>query len=347
MVAEKTIYDPALADGRFQLETLALRWVLVGLYALLTGVGVIDVPLVWFAVSEGFLVAYHIYYTWYTWHELTQDKPLPPQAAYATPFLDAVAVSATLIAIGDPLHPIWSVYFFIIVGVAFFYYPVIREFGIWLAMNYAVVGLVLTLRGVDVMAPHMIVAGILLVAGTYNLSTYTGGERRLRDRMSEVARTDPLTRLRNRRGLEESLEVQLASATEGSGLAVLMIDVDRFKRYNDQFGHLVADRVLEQLGEVLSAAVREPELVSRYGGDEFVVLLPGVSSEEAMRLAERLCDQVARTGLCTISLGVSVSFGEEMNATVLVDRADSALFAAKKAGRNRVVGHEALSERAA
>ena len=223
----------------------------------------------------------------------------------------------------------------------------IKTYAFWLACNYLLVGMFLTLRGIDVPVPHMIVAGVLLVAGVYNLATYTGGERRLRGRMSEVARTDPLTRLRNRRGLEEALEEHLATTEQGTGLAVLMIDVDRFKRYNDQFGHLAADSVLEHLADVLSAAVREPDLVSRYGGDEFVVLFPNVTTSDATRLAERLREQVARTGLCTVSIGVAVSEPNETDVTRVIDRADAGLFEAKNAGRNCVRGPASASERAA
>lgn len=79
MADDTSIYDPALADGRFQIEVLALRWVLIGLYALFTAIGIIDVPLLWFGISEGFLVGYHVYYSWYTWYELTQEQPLPNQ----------------------------------------------------------------------------------------------------------------------------------------------------------------------------------------------------------------------------------------------------------------------------
>lgn len=337
MPDETPIYDPAMADPRFQLEALALRWALIALYALFTAIGVIDVPLAWFAASEGFLVAYQIYFTWFTWRELTK-RPLPPQAAFATPFLDTVAVTLALISIGDPLHPIWAVYISIIVGVAYFYYSVIRPYAFWLAANYVIVGVVLNLRGLDVEIGHMLVAGILLMAGIYNLASYTSGERRLRGRMSEVARTDPLTQLRNRRGLEETMASQLASTGEGTRLAVLMIDVDHFKRYNDQFGHLVADRVLEQLGEILSSAVREPDFVARYGGDEFVVLFPNVSHDEAVRLAERLRKQVEDTGLCTISVGVAMSADGETSIDDIVERADAALFVAKQAGRNCVRG---------
>src|SRR3972149_4690405 len=131
MSAQETIYDPACADGRFQFEILGIRWALVALYALLTATGVVDADPRWFAASEGFLVAYHVYYTWYVWLELTHG-PLPPWVNYATPFFDTVAVTMALIAVGDPLYPIWAVYFFINVGVAFFYYAIVRFYVVWL-----------------------------------------------------------------------------------------------------------------------------------------------------------------------------------------------------------------------
>jgi diguanylate cyclase (GGDEF)-like protein len=327
------IYDPSVADGRFQLEVLLLRWTLVALYALFVGLGVIAVDMVWFAASEGFLVAFHVYYTWYVWRELG-PRPLRPETAYATPFLDTLAVSLALIAVGDPFHPIWAAYFFIMVGVAFFYYVVARPFTLWLLANYAVVGIGLQSRGLDVPAPLMGVGAIMLLAGVYNLITYTGGERRLRGRISQVARTDPLTGLLNRRGLEEALGRELEE--EEGGLGVFMIDVDRFKRYNDQFGHLSADGVLEQLAVVLTEATRESDLVARYGGDEFVVIVRDVRGDEALRLAERLCVQVARLGLCTVSIGVSYSDGYDRSAAELLDLADAGLLAAKQEGRNCV-----------
>ena len=338
MSEQETIYDPAVADNRFQLEVLGVRWALVGLYALFFGVGVINVALPWFIASEGFLVTFHVYYSWYVWRELG-PRPLPAATAYTTPFLDTVAVSLALIAVGDPLHPIWAVYFFIMVGVAFFYYPVAKVYGVWLILCYGAVGVGLQARGFDVPAPQMGVAAIILVAGLANLATYTGGERRLRGRISEVARTDPLTGLLNRRGLEEVL-VQQSEAAQSSkrALGVFMIDVDRFKRYNDQFGHLSADKVLEQLAEILKAAVREPDLVARYGGDEFVIMVPNVTREEAVELAERLRDQIARLGLCTVSIGVTVwdGDGDEIDVEGVLKTADTALLAAKQAGRNCV-----------
>lgn len=336
MSDEGGIYDPSVADGRFQLEVLAIRWLLVGLYGVFVGIGMVDVDMVWFVASEGFLVGFHLYYTWYVWRELS-PRPLPPATAYATPFLDTGAVTLALIAVGDPLHPIWAVYFFIIVGVAFFYYPVIRVFSVWLLACYGFVGLGVYSQGADVPIAQMTVAAVVLTMGIANLATYTGGERRLRNRISETARKDPLTGLLNRRGLEEVLNPTPEGApARKRSFAVFMLDIDRFKRFNDQYGHLAADRVLEHLADVVKSAVREPDLVARYGGDEFVVIVPGVSPEDSLQLAERLRDQISRFGLCTVSIGVSYWEGSEPDPEAILQEADSALLAAKQAGRNCV-----------
>jgi diguanylate cyclase (GGDEF)-like protein len=335
---EVKVYDRPLVDGRFEVETLALRWSLVALYAIFVVAGVIEADGAWFAASEGFLVAFHVFYTWRTWYEL-RYRPLPDVANYATPFLDTLAITLALIAVGEALHPIWGVYFFVIVAVAFYYHAAILPYLVWLIGNYLFVGIGLQLRGLEVPAPAMGVGAVVLLAGMANLAVYTRGERRLRDRVSVAARTDPLTNLLNRRGLQEMLAQQLAAAArDGSRLGVLMIDIDRFKRYNDQFGHLAADAVLEQLGQLLTEAVRAPDLVGRYGGDEFVLVVPGVGSEEALQLAERLRQQVERSGLCTVSVGVSAEDGRQADAEGLLDLADAALLRAKQAGRNRVRG---------
>jgi diguanylate cyclase (GGDEF)-like protein len=272
------------------------------------------------------------------WYELSRS-PLPETFQYATPFLDTVAVSLALVAVGDPLHPIWGVYFTIIAGVAFFYYTIVRGFTVWLTANYALVGMALQLRQIDVPAPQMGVGMVVLLAAVYNLVAYTGGERRLRVKLGQVAHTDPLTNLPNRRGLEAALQQHLESTKDASrGTAVLMIDVDRFKRYNDQFGHLVADGVLEQLAHVLAASVREPDRVARYGGDEFVVIISNVTGEEAMLLAERLRNQIARTGLCTVSVGVAIAHDRVGDVEGMLNLADAALRVAKQSGRNNVQG---------
>jgi diguanylate cyclase (GGDEF)-like protein len=347
MTSKPLAYDPAFADGRFQLEILVLRWALVFLYALFFVTGVINADTRWFLASETFLIAYHVYYTWTVWYERRRGA-LPEATQYATPFLDTTAVTLALVAVGDPLHPIWGVYFTIIAGVAFFYYPMARVYTVWLTANYALAGIVLQLREIDVQAPLMAVAMVVLLAGMANLIAYTGGERRLRVKLGKVALTDPLTNLPNRRGLDASLRRHAdASKSTGRGLAVLMIDIDFFKRYNDQLGHLVADGVLEQLGQLLSTSMRRPDSVARYGGDEFVVMVSDASADDGMLLGERLRNQVARTGICTISIGVAYCEGECDDVEDLLKLADAELRVAKESGRNQVRGPRRLKAKAA
>jgi diguanylate cyclase (GGDEF)-like protein len=323
----------ALPDGRFQAENLVLRWALVGLYAAFALTGVIAIDRTWFIASECLLVVFQLGYAWGAWREI-QQLSVPDWFGNGTPFVDTVAVSMVLVAVGDPLHPIWGVYFLVMVDNALFRHGLARVYGLWLGVAYAMVGLGVYLRGEEVRVAYMAVAGVLLLAGVYNFVTYISSERRLRQRLTDVARTDPLTNLLNRRGLEETLDTALALNTN-RGLAVLMADVDHFKRYNDEYGHLTADRMLEELGRILRESVGEPDLVGRFGGDEFVVVVPNVTEHDALELAERLRQQIERLGLCTISIGVSVARHGEGSKQFL-DRADMALLAAKQGGRNCV-----------
>lgn len=327
----------AIADGRFQVENMILRWALVALYALFAFTGIIDVALPWFLATEGFLVVFHLYYTWCVWRE-HHNAPLPGWLANTTPFIDTLAVSLVLVAIGDPLHPVWGAYFLVSVDSALFVGSIARLYTLWLAGLYALVGLGVHARGLDVDVPYMIVAGVLLVAGVYNFVTYISNEWRLRQRLTDVARTDPLTNLLNRRGLEEALADRLRTDGQEQQIAVFMVDVDRFKRINDRLGHVVADGVLERLADQLAASARPGDVAARYGGDEFVMIIHGVTTIDAMTMAERLRAQVARLGLCTVSIGVSTSNGRSGVARELIDEADAALLSAKHGGRNCVRG---------
>ncbi len=151
-----------------------------------------------------------------------------------------------------------------------------------------------------------------------------------------VSGTDPLTGLLNRRGLQQRL-----SAPAGSYRAVLMLDVDHFKEVNDTFGHAVGDEVLVTLGEALTAAVVEPDLVARLGGEEFVVVT--TRDDESLAIyAERLRRQlgeVLRPWGRSLSVGAAAVGPDDMRANVdlVLRRADQALYAAKALGRDRSV----------
>lgn len=165
-----------------------------------------------------------------------------------------------------------------------------------------------------------------------------------RGRLEEMTLVDPLTSLGNRRAFDRDIVASLASSrAQGSVCSMIMIDVDHFKRFNDDFGHAAGDDVLRSVGRVLAETVRPVDHAYRYGGEEFAVLLPATSGDEAAAVAERLRAAVEATELgplvpdgtrVTASLGVAAETGDD--AASLQRRADEALYEAKAGGRNRV-----------
>jgi diguanylate cyclase (GGDEF)-like protein len=167
---------------------------------------------------------------------------------------------------------------------------------------------------------------------------------RLREQRAELERlsvTDSLTNLFNRRRLMELLtdEVRRCQRLKHP-FAVIMVDVDRFKDYNDAYGHPAGDQVLVRVAAILKEAVREVDSVSRYGGEEFVVVMPEAGEAEAATLAERLRQRIADEPFAhrqvTISLGVAQYPLQGEAADALIAAADAALYEAKRSGRNRV-----------
>lgn len=162
--------------------------------------------------------------------------------------------------------------------------------------------------------------------------------------------TDALTRLANRRRFDAVwLDEWQRALRQATPLAVIMLDVDHFKAYNDHYGHQQGDECLRRVGEVLLTTVRRAgELVARYGGEEFVVVLPGTSVIHAMAVAESIRANIQAAGIAhahsgvaavvTVSLGVAVGIPTQGDARdALVHAADAALYRAKDQGRNRVV----------
>ena len=154
-------------------------------------------------------------------------------------------------------------------------------------------------------------------------------------RLEEVARTDDLTGLCNRRGWEEKLPSELArSLRSGDPLCVAMLDLDFFKNYNDQGGHQAGDRLLKQSAAAWERELRDTDTLARYGGEEFSVALRGCRLENAKDIVERL--RAAMPGGQTVSAGVVCWNGHE-TAEELVGRADAALYEAKRMGRDCLV----------
>lgn len=186
---------------------------------------------------------------------------------------------------------------------------------------------------VGALAPALATFGFMLMVN-----------ERLRGELTRRAALDPLTGTYNRRTLAELADRGIAQARrEHAGFGVLLLDVDHFKRINDTLGHAAGDDALQRLVGILRDGMRAQDTLGRMGGEEFIVLLPGVGAAQALAAAERLRGAVeqARPVLSgtpwpmTVSIGVAALAGEE-DFEALLRRADGAMYAAKRGGRNRV-----------
>jgi diguanylate cyclase len=152
-------------------------------------------------------------------------------------------------------------------------------------------------------------------------------------------RTDPLTGVNNRRGLDDALGSQLALMTRyGTRFSIVLMDIDHFKQINDVQGHLYGDQMLAQLARLIDESARETDVVARYGGEEFLVVMPETDLAGAASFSDRLRMQIAEAMPLTISGGVAEALDGD-SAESLIARADAALYAAKSAGRNCIFSH--------
>lgn len=185
-------------------------------------------------------------------------------------------------------------------------------------------------------------------------------EARIRESRSEVellreklettrteSLTDPLSGLSNRKHFEEMMRTAVMDVSRGGTLSVIVVDIDYFKRFNDQFGHLTGDQVLRLVAVVMRESVESNARLARFGGEEFGIILPGANRLDAVRIAETIRtsmigrELVKRStgeslGKVTVSLGVAEHRSGDTPASLL-ERADLCMFAAKRAGRNRVM----------
>jgi diguanylate cyclase (GGDEF)-like protein len=190
-----------------------------------------------------------------------------------------------------------------------------------------------------------------LVDSVAGLAAMAVANARLHQKMVRLSQTDALTGAHNRRSLFARLDQELERSRRFEhAMAIALVDVDRFRQYNDALGHAAGDAVLKTVAALLAGAVRKVDLVARYGGEEFAVVLARADRAAAEAAAEKLRAAVAdaalphpaaEAGRVTISVGIAVFPGDGGDLGALVDAADAALYAAKRAGRNAVRVHEA------
>lgn len=174
---------------------------------------------------------------------------------------------------------------------------------------------------------------------------------RMAEKLGQMAAVDWLTGALNRRNLEDSAARMVANCKRYDlTVAMLMLDLDQFKQVNDQYGHQFGDEVLRQFADSVRGIIRESDLFGRYGGEEFCILLPHISKQDALALGERvrvafanrLINYKNKQVKCTVSIGYSDSSATGYSLHQLFTAADACLYLAKKQGRNRVVAHPGL-----
>jgi diguanylate cyclase (GGDEF)-like protein/PAS domain S-box-containing protein len=194
-------------------------------------------------------------------------------------------------------------------------------------------------------------AALVVVSDVTKIKQAEAALRNMTDQLKLLATTDGLTGLTNRRAFDTALESELARCRRsGEPLSLLLADVDRFKAYNDIYGHQAGDDVLRKVGQCLKDALRRPaDVAARYGGEEFVAILPGTDEDGAFFIADAfreslfglgIVHRAGEKGVVTVSVGLATFTDRDagMNSTDLVRRADDALYNAKGAGRDRVTG---------
>lgn len=192
---------------------------------------------------------------------------------------------------------------------------------------------------------------LLIIVSLYQRLDQSRKIQALTDRK---AQTDALTQLMNRRGFDHFLQVEWQKMLSSTApLSLLMLDVDNFKHYNDQKGHLAGDACLVDIAQIMKSVMQyHSNTIARYGGDEFAILLPNTSLQGAIKLAEKLTEKVAlkytKTSQVSLSIGIASCQAKQLynqnpacikqSATQLVSVADHALYQVKKRGKNAVLG---------
>jgi diguanylate cyclase (GGDEF)-like protein len=284
-------------------------------------------------------------------HELIPDEVL----GLARPIVEgSVGITfATLLVVltGGPDSPFFFAYALIVAGAALVLSPAMTLVVTAIAVGGYLVGVLADPTRLPLVTPQLVavaanIAALVLLA--YLAMVVAREQRRARDAAIRLSTVDTLTGLFNRAYLFAALEREIArSARSNRGFCLLMLDLDGLKPINDRFGHYQGDRVLREVGEVIRHRVRRIDIAARYGGDEFVVLLPETEPPGAYVLAEKIRAGAADLGLeidttripVSLSIGVVAYPADGRAPDELMIAADQAMYTSKRRGKNRIVGY--------
>jgi diguanylate cyclase (GGDEF)-like protein len=213
----------------------------------------------------------------------------------------------------------------------------------YICFPLSALGETLSLLNVSAGSPaHFTISRLTLIQKIGEYTALRLANLKLKERLQDQSIRDPLTGLYNRRFLETTLDQQLRGSSEAdTGTGIIMADIDGFKSFNDTFGHEAGDHVLKEIGALLRHSVRGEDIVCRYGGEEFLTVIPDSSPESVCERAELMRSAIARLelehqgrplGRITASFGVSFSQGASLNSETLLRHADDALYIAKRSG---------------
>ena len=303
---------------------------------------VVGMLLGWFGERSGaaqagaaWIAGYHLLHAGYILQYRIPGRPIP-FVERLTPMLDVSCITTAWVVMGHPQSPFWAVYLYALVGYGRRYhgwsYFVISSF---ILVNIVGGRLAISLKSDQPLMVNADLLTMVVMAAAMALLSHAVGSawRHAEYRARVLAETDPLTGIANRRVFLERLGI--LAEDPSSRFALLMLDLDDFKRINDEYGHLRGDEVLAQVARLLRDNIRESDRVARYGGEELIVLMPQTSLTQATALADRLRAMVFEATPASISIGCAIRDPGETAGSVL-KRADDLLLSAKRTGKNAV-----------
>ena len=334
--------SPALGPAMPERDQRKLEKQVLVLQSAIAGFFVAGTLLGWFGthstasrLGAAWILGYHVAHAAYILRYRVPGRPVR-WIEWVTPLFDVSCITTAWVVLAQAQSPFWAVYLYALVGYGRRFhgrrYFVLASF---IVVNIVLGRLVISMNDRQAaMVNADLLTMVVLAVAMASLSHAVGAAWRHAERQARIlAETDYLTGIANRRVFLERLEAMAEDPR--AQFALLMVDLDDFKRLNDEFGHIHGDDVLARTARILSENVRDGDLVARYGGEEFVVAMPNLALSEATVIAERLRHAVFEATPASISVGCAVRERGE-SAQAALKRADDLLLTAKRTGKNAV-----------